>query len=74
MLLCTVQALGELAVLFPVNGAFYVYSVRFIDPAWYVCNSRCVETSMLTEEFEGFRHGLAVSAATPSLAPVPSFR
>jgi len=35
MLLCTVQALGELAVLYPVNGAFYVYSVRFIDPAWY---------------------------------------
>ncbi|KIX00325.1 uncharacterized protein Z518_10464 [Rhinocladiella mackenziei CBS 650.93] len=34
MLLCTVQALGELAVLYPVNGAFYVYSVRFLDPAW----------------------------------------
>lgn len=36
MLLCTVQALGELAVMYPVNGAFYEYSVRFIDPAWYV--------------------------------------
>jgi amino acid transporter len=34
MLLCTVQALGELAVLYPVNGAFFVYGVRFIDPAW----------------------------------------
>jgi amino acid transporter len=34
MLLCTVQALGELAVLYPVNGAFYAYTVRFIDPAW----------------------------------------
>jgi len=34
MLLCTVQALGELAVLYPVNGAFYQYGVRFIDPAW----------------------------------------
>ncbi|KAL8649421.1 MAG: hypothetical protein Q9226_005586 [Calogaya cf. arnoldii] len=34
MLLFTVQALGELAVLFPVNGAFYMYAVRFIDPAW----------------------------------------
>ena len=34
MLLCTVQALGELAVLYPVNGAFYVYGVRFIDPSW----------------------------------------
>ncbi|KAL8949773.1 MAG: hypothetical protein Q9222_004152 [Ikaeria aurantiellina] len=36
MLLFTVQALGELAVLYPVNGAFYMYAVRFIDPAWYV--------------------------------------
>ncbi|KIW17551.1 hypothetical protein PV08_04745 [Exophiala spinifera] len=34
MLLCTVQALGELAVLYPINGAFYQYGVRFIDPAW----------------------------------------
>ncbi len=34
MLLCTVQALGELAVLYPVNGAFFNYGVRFIDPAW----------------------------------------
>ncbi len=33
MLLCTVQALGELAVLFPVNGAFYTYIVRFVDPS-----------------------------------------
>ena len=35
MLLFTVQALGELAVLYPVNGAFYQYAVRFLDPAWY---------------------------------------
>lgn len=34
--LCTTQALGELAVMYPVNGAFYSYVVRFIDPAWYV--------------------------------------
>lgn len=33
MLLVTMQALGELTVLFPVNGAFYSYAVRFIDPA-----------------------------------------
>ena len=37
MLLFTVQALGELAVLYPVNGAFYQYAVRFLDPAWYAC-------------------------------------
>ena len=34
MLYCTVHALGELAVLFPIAGAFSVYSSRFIDPAW----------------------------------------
>ncbi|KAI0434089.1 amino-acid permease inda1 [Xylaria sp. FL1042] len=34
MLLFTMQALGELAVLYPVNGAFYTYVVRFIDPSW----------------------------------------
>lgn len=33
MLLCTMQALGELAVLYPVNGAFYTYIVRFVDPS-----------------------------------------
>lgn len=33
MLLFTCQALAELAVLYPVNGAFYTYIVRFIDPS-----------------------------------------
>jgi amino acid transporter len=36
MLLFTCQALAELAVLYPVNGAFYTYVVRFVDPSWYV--------------------------------------
>jgi amino acid transporter len=36
MVFCTVQALGEMAVLFPVNGAFYTYIVRFVDPSLYV--------------------------------------
>lgn len=36
MLLLTVQALGELAVLYPVNGAFFTYCVRFINPSWLV--------------------------------------
>jgi amino acid permease len=44
MLLCTVQALGELAVLFPINGAFYTYVVRFVDPSLYV-------TFLLPREF-----------------------
>ncbi|KAL5361626.1 amino acid permease-domain-containing protein [Aspergillus floccosus] len=34
MLYCTVHALGEMAVLFPVAGSFAHYSTRFIDPAW----------------------------------------
>lgn len=34
MLLFTCQALAELAVLYPVNGAFFTYVVRFIDPSW----------------------------------------
>ncbi|RAL60313.1 hypothetical protein DID88_000089 [Monilinia fructigena] len=34
MLFCTVHALGEMAVVFPVSGSFSAYSTRFIDPAW----------------------------------------
>lgn len=34
MLFNVVMALGELAVTFPVQGSFSVYSTRFIHPAW----------------------------------------
>lgn len=34
MLFNVVHALGELAVRFPVSGAFSTYSSRFVDPAW----------------------------------------
>ena len=34
MLYFTMQALGELAVSFPVAGSFSSYSTRFLDPAW----------------------------------------
>jgi amino acid transporter len=34
MLYCTVHALGEMAVAFPVAGSFAAYSTRFLDPAW----------------------------------------
>jgi amino acid transporter len=34
MLYCTVHALGEMAVLFPVAGSFSAFSTRFLDPAW----------------------------------------
>ena len=39
MMLMMIQALGELAVMYPVNGAFYQHIVRFIDPSWYVSTS-----------------------------------
>lgn len=42
MLLFTVQALGELAVLYPVNGAFFSYGCRFIDEAWYEPKIPCI--------------------------------
>lgn len=31
---CVVYSLGEMAVMYPVSGGFYTYSVRFIDPSW----------------------------------------
>lgn len=34
MLVCVVFALGELASVLPVSGAFSTYASRFIDPAW----------------------------------------
>lgn len=34
MLFFTVQALGELAVAFPVAGSFSAFSTRFLDPSW----------------------------------------
>lgn len=34
MLLMTMQALGEMAVLYPVNGAFYNYIARFVSPSF----------------------------------------
>lgn len=34
ILFCTVQALGEMAVTFPVAGSFSAFATRFIDPAW----------------------------------------
>ncbi len=34
MVFCTVQALGELATIFPVPGASFTYMSRFIDKSW----------------------------------------
>ncbi|KAI6247622.1 General amino-acid permease GAP2 [Erysiphe necator] len=34
LIFCTIQALGEMAALYPVAGSFSAYSTRFLDPAW----------------------------------------
>ena len=34
MLFNVCYALGELAIMYPVSGAMYTYSFRFISPAW----------------------------------------
>jgi len=34
MMFNVVYALGEMAVMYPVSGGFYTYSIRFIDPSW----------------------------------------
>ncbi|KAM5375191.1 hypothetical protein ACJZ2D_006143 [Fusarium nematophilum] len=58
MIFNVVFALGELAVMFPVSGGFYIYSSRFIDPSWgfamgwnYVAQWAVVLPLELTEEF-----------------------
>jgi amino acid permease len=34
MLINVTQALGEMAIVYPVSGGFYTLAVRFIDPSW----------------------------------------
>ena len=34
MLYCTCQALGELAVIFPIAGSFSSWATRVLDPSW----------------------------------------
>lgn len=37
MMYCTVQALGELCIAFPVAGSFVQYNTRFISASWGFC-------------------------------------
>lgn len=34
MLLNTCQAIGEMAIMYPVSGGFYTLISRFVDPSW----------------------------------------
>lgn len=39
MMVLMMQALAELSVMYPINGAFTIYIVRFIDPSWgFACS------------------------------------
>lgn len=38
MVFCTIHALGEMCVAFPVSGAFSSYATRFVDPFMGVCS------------------------------------
>jgi yeast amino acid transporter len=40
-LLLTMQALAEMSVMYPVNGAFFTYCVRFIDRSWGFAVGEC---------------------------------
>jgi amino acid permease len=65
MLLFTCQALAELAVLYPVNGAFYTYVVRFVDPSWQVLPGLPfhISIAMANELLSG---ALPLAGTTPS--------
>lgn len=39
MIFTTIQALGELAVAYPISGSFLTLNTRFISPAWSFCMS-----------------------------------
>jgi yeast amino acid transporter len=68
MLLFMMQALGELAVLYPVNGAFYQYMCRFIDPAWGFAVGWDYAISWLTVlPFELTAAGITISYWRPDL-------
>ena len=57
-MLMMVQALAELAVMYPVNGAFFTYIVRFLDPSWYVATMWSVRAFQVTDSFgRGFAMG-----------------
>ena len=60
MLLFTVQALGELAVLYPVNGAFFTYGCRFIDEAWYASKTLQNEQEEYNNIIQGLCYGMGL--------------
>ncbi|KAK5088408.1 hypothetical protein LTR05_002626 [Lithohypha guttulata] len=66
-----VQALGELAVLYPVSGGFYTYATRFIDPSvgfalgWNYCLQWAIvlplELTVASEVIKFWNNDISVS-------------
>lgn len=66
MIFNVVYALGELAVMYPVSGGFYTYSIRFIDPSWgfamgwnYVSQLAIARKSLVTNTLYRSFNGLS---------------
>jgi amino acid transporter len=58
MLINVTQALGEMAIVFPVSGGFYTLAVRFLDPSWgFAMVSRYVSKNEEPLHWKGFRLG-----------------
>jgi len=61
MLINVTQALGEMAIVFPVSGGFYTLAVRFIDPSWGKLENgprfHCASELIVVGHFPGFAMG-----------------
>ncbi|KAK1071333.1 hypothetical protein LTR74_003463 [Friedmanniomyces endolithicus] len=61
-LLLTMQALAELAVLYPVNGAFFIYICRFIERSWgFACGWDYAISWLTVLPFEITAAGITIS-------------
>ncbi|SMR52478.1 unnamed protein product [Zymoseptoria tritici ST99CH_3D1] len=68
MIVCVMQALGELATLYPQNGAFTAYVIRFIDPSWGFAMGVIYAISWLTVlPFELTAAGLTIDFWRPDI-------
>lgn len=69
-----VQALGELAVLYPVSGGFYTYATRFVDPSvgfalgWNYCLQWAIvlplELTVASEVIKFWNNDISVAVST----------
>lgn len=70
LMLCTMMSLGELAVMYPVNGGYYEYSARLLDPSWGIALGWTYALSwMLTLPFEITAASLTIQYWNSTLSP-----